>query len=206
MGTTGQGVLLQELRQGLIGLEPTLSSILVNAVLQTHIQHFAGAENHGEAVIHGSEVHDGDLHMITKKEQKADKEWTTAHIWVKPEVFRQAYGYFESRYKICAANGINNAFWLMTSADMTADYTQNFEIDINEVLADGTGKGPAQQSKIFIGFILRHHTGGLTELGNDLLVVIDKATENLGNIAALPAQVASDFADFLIDHGITSFF
>ena len=78
------------------------------------------------------EVKDGSLHMITKKEQKADKEWTTAHIWVKPEVFRQAYGYFESRYKICAANGINNAFWLMTSGDMVVSSTQNFEIDINE--------------------------------------------------------------------------
>ncbi|MBQ2968509.1 MAG: S-layer homology domain-containing protein [Clostridia bacterium] len=78
------------------------------------------------------EVKDGVLHMITKKEQKADKEWTTAHIWVKPEVFRQAYGYFESRYKICAANGINNAFWLMTSGAMVSDYSQNFEIDINE--------------------------------------------------------------------------
>ncbi len=78
------------------------------------------------------EVKDGNLYMLTKKEQKADKEWTTAHIWVQPEVFRQAYGYFESRYKICAAYGINNAFWLMTSPAMVADSTQNFEIDINE--------------------------------------------------------------------------
>ena len=78
------------------------------------------------------EVKDGSLYMLTKKEKKADKEWTTAHMWVKPEVFRQAYGYFEARYKICAANGLNNAFWLMTSAKMVTDDTQKFEIDINE--------------------------------------------------------------------------
>ena len=78
------------------------------------------------------EVKDGNLHMLTKKEQKAGKEWTTAHIWVKPEVFRQAYGFFEARYKICAANGLNNAFWLMTSEDMVMDSIQDFEIDINE--------------------------------------------------------------------------
>ena len=78
------------------------------------------------------EVKDGSLYMITKKEKRADKEWTTAHLWVKPDVFRQAYGYFESRYKICAAYGLNNAFWLMTSEDMIMDSIQDFEIDINE--------------------------------------------------------------------------
>jgi len=78
------------------------------------------------------EVKDGLLYMLTKKEKKADKNWTTAHMWVKPTVFRQSYGYFESRYKICAANGINNAFWLMTHPSLVTDSTQNFEIDINE--------------------------------------------------------------------------
>ena len=78
------------------------------------------------------EVKDGNLHMLTKKEKKADKNWTTAHMWVKPDVFRQAYGYFEARYKICAANGLNNAFWLMTHPGLVTDGTQNFEIDINE--------------------------------------------------------------------------
>ena len=78
------------------------------------------------------EVKDGSLYMLTKKEKKADKEWTTAHMWVKPDVFRQSYGYFEARYKICAANGLNNAFWLMTHPRLVSDGTQNFEIDINE--------------------------------------------------------------------------
>ena len=77
-------------------------------------------------------VKDGNLYMMTKKEKKADKEWTTAHMWVSPTVFRQAYGYFEARYKICESTGINNAFWLMTSPALVSDSTQNFELDINE--------------------------------------------------------------------------
>ena len=55
-------------------------------------------------------------------------------------------------------------------------------------------------AKILIGFVLGHDAGGETELRDDFLIVVDKAAEELGNIAALPAQMASDFADFLIDH------
>ena len=78
------------------------------------------------------EVKDGSLYMLTKKERKGNKEWTTANIWVNPEVFRQSYGYFEARYKICAASGINNAFWFMTLPKLITDKSQNFELDVNE--------------------------------------------------------------------------
>ena len=78
------------------------------------------------------EVKDGSLYMLTKKQKVGDKDWTTAHIWVNPEVFRQSYGYFEARYKICEASGINNAFWLMTLPKLITDKKQNFEIDVNE--------------------------------------------------------------------------
>ncbi|MBQ2967312.1 MAG: S-layer homology domain-containing protein [Clostridia bacterium] len=79
-------------------------------------------------------VKDGALHMMTIKERKgkAGKEWTTAHLSVIPEVFRQKYGYWEARYKICDSSGINNAFWLITGAGTIMDYKQSFEIDINE--------------------------------------------------------------------------
>ena len=79
-------------------------------------------------------VKDGALHMMTYKETKgkAGKEWTTAHLGVIPEVFRQKYGYWEARYKYCDSSGINNAFWLITGAGTIMDYKQSYEIDINE--------------------------------------------------------------------------
>nr|MCU0247256.1 glycoside hydrolase family 16 protein [Bryobacter sp.] len=66
------------------------------------------------------EVGDGVLRLLTRKEQRGGKEWTTGHIW---STFRQAYGYFEARLKIGAASGLNNAFWLISPQP-------KFEIDI----------------------------------------------------------------------------
>ena len=79
-------------------------------------------------------------------------------------------------------------------------HLRGFEGNINEILSQRAGQGAAQQGKIFVGFILRHHTGGLTEGGDDLLVVIDIAAVQGGDIAPLPAQMAANFADFLINH------
>ena len=67
-------------------------------------------------------VKDGYLAITTKKEQRGGKSWTTGRISSKS--FKQQEGYFEVRMKINAANGIDNAFWLTSSA---------FEIDIAEV-------------------------------------------------------------------------
>ena len=82
-----------------------------------------------------AEVHDGALYMMTKKEQKGTgtpKEWTTCHLALDATVFRQKYGYWEARYKICASSGINNAFWLVTGGSSIMSYKQSYEIDINE--------------------------------------------------------------------------
>ena len=81
-----------------------------------------------------AEVHDGALHMVTKKETKGtgNREWTTCHMALDATVFRQKYGYWEARYKICASSGINNAFWMITGAGTIMDYKQSYEIDINE--------------------------------------------------------------------------
>ena len=81
-----------------------------------------------------AEVHDGALYMMTKKEKKGtgDREWTTCHLAVDYDIFRQKYGYWEARYKFCDSSGINNAFWLITGSGTIMDYKQHFEIDINE--------------------------------------------------------------------------
>jgi beta-glucanase (GH16 family) len=83
-------------------------------------------------------VEDGTLKLLNKKESKAGRDWTSGSIWTKNQF---QYGYFECRYKIGAAHGLNNAFWLMNRAeDMTPEERVKletgevvvFEIDINE--------------------------------------------------------------------------
>ena len=82
------------------------------------------------------EVHDGAVHLMVKKEQRGGKEWTAASVWVRSEVFAQTYGYWEARYKIAAAPGINNSFWSCTdhvhNVHMDPDPTAQYEIDVNE--------------------------------------------------------------------------
>ncbi|MCX7049711.1 MAG: family 16 glycosylhydrolase [Candidatus Sumerlaeota bacterium] len=74
------------------------------------------------------EVKDGLLRLLTRKENRGGKEWTTGNIWTK--TFKQQYGYFEARMRIAKAPGLNNAFWLMTQKKSTEP--NHFEIDITE--------------------------------------------------------------------------
>ncbi|MBQ2967050.1 MAG: S-layer homology domain-containing protein [Clostridia bacterium] len=80
------------------------------------------------------EVHDGNVYLMNhhEKHEGSNQEWTSAHVWVRPEVFRQSYGYWEARYKYSAGAGVNNAFWMMTNGKLVSEKTQNFEIDVNE--------------------------------------------------------------------------
>ena len=80
-----------------------------------------------------------------------------------------------------------------------------FEGDVNEIPPDGTREGSAQKGKILIPLVFRHDARGLPEFGNDFLIVVDITTVNSGHIAAIPAQMATDLADFLINHGYSSF-
>ena len=73
----------------------------------------------------------GDLKLLTKKEERGGKEWTTGSVWVNREVFAQTYGYWEARYKYCAAQGINNAWWMRTP-ESASTLPYGMEIDINE--------------------------------------------------------------------------
>ena len=81
------------------------------------------------------EIRDGAMHLLTKNESKGGKEWTTGDVWVNANVFRQAYGYWEARYKYTESGGINNAFWMITIGkgfNFASDSDHRFEIDINE--------------------------------------------------------------------------
>ncbi len=74
---------------------------------------------------------DGNLYLNTKKEKVGGAEWTSASVWVRPEYFRQSYGYFEARYKYASASGLNNAFWITTQF-LSLPREKHYELDINE--------------------------------------------------------------------------
>ncbi|MBQ2967172.1 MAG: S-layer homology domain-containing protein [Clostridia bacterium] len=76
-------------------------------------------------------VENGMLRLMTLKQERGGKHWTTASVWVKRDVFTQAYGYWEARYRYCAAQGINNAWWNRTK-ESSSTPPHGFEIDINE--------------------------------------------------------------------------
>ncbi len=63
--------------------------------------------------------------------------------WVDTKVFKQRFGYFESRYRIGNTTGLNNAFWINTPTEFAgADNDHDrMEIDINE------GHYPSSQSR-----------------------------------------------------------
>jgi len=73
-------------------------------------------------------VDGGVCRILTKKQKRGSKEWTTGYLWTKH--FAQKYGYYEARYKIGTSAGLNNAFWLMTNGKSSDPI--HFEIDINE--------------------------------------------------------------------------
>ncbi|MEM1166113.1 MAG: family 16 glycosylhydrolase [Planctomycetota bacterium] len=74
------------------------------------------------------EVREGFLRLLTRKESRGGRVWTTGNIWTRE--FMQQYGYFEARLRCGAATGLNNAFWLMT--DNSRDDPVHFEIDMTE--------------------------------------------------------------------------
>lgn len=73
-------------------------------------------------------VEDGNLKLLQKKENKGGKEWTSGSVMTNQQF---GYGYYEARYQMVAATGLNQSFWAVTDP---MDYMQpdKFEIDINE--------------------------------------------------------------------------
>ena len=72
----------------------------------------------------------GLLRLVTRRNEK---EWTGA--WLSTRTFRQKYGWFECRFRIAGAPGLNNAFWLNTPPERLAlkdPSLARFEIDIVE--------------------------------------------------------------------------
>lgn len=79
------------------------------------------------------EVAGGNLRLHTTG---SEGDWTTG--WVYAHDFTQRYGYYEARYRIADAGGLNNAFWLNTPVGLVYQIgggmqtIDRMEIDINE--------------------------------------------------------------------------
>lgn len=69
-------------------------------------------------------VENGLFRLVTKKENRGGKAWSSGMAGTK--VFRQKYGYWEARYRYAGAPGLNNAFWTNPGPG------KGFEIDFNE--------------------------------------------------------------------------
>ncbi|MDR1810278.1 MAG: hypothetical protein LBR34_07740 [Prevotella sp.] len=74
----------------------------------------------------------GLLKLMNYKGNRADSEWTAASVWVKEKFGPNTY--YEARFKVTDATGVNNAFWMAVpgSDAETRNYKNRYEIDIVE--------------------------------------------------------------------------
>ncbi len=111
--------------------ELTFSDEFNGVALDTNIWKSAQGQSWGQLLSarfpENAVVTNGLLRLVTKRENRGGKEWTSAMITTKN--FRQKYGYWEARYRYAPATGLNQAFWMNPFAQ---DKTKGFEIDVNE--------------------------------------------------------------------------
>lgn len=72
-------------------------------------------------------IENGFAILTNRKESRGNREWTSGSMTCK-RTFK--FGYFESKFKISAAEGINNSFWMYQWN--ASDSLNAFEIDIAE--------------------------------------------------------------------------
>lgn len=85
-------------------------------------------------------VENGLLKLFVKKGNRTDSQWTAGYVYLK-----QLFGvntYYETRFRITNATGINNAFWTACKSTLTSStskYLNHYEIDAIEAKrADGS--------------------------------------------------------------------
>lgn len=84
-----------------------------------------------------NKLENGDLRIYLKKTSDTNKpllKWTCGYIYTKQTFGRNVY--FEARMKTPKISGVNNAFWLVTRAELPTSYSNRYEIDINEIQYD----------------------------------------------------------------------
>jgi hypothetical protein len=78
-------------------------------------------------------LENGLLKLVVKKGNRIDSDWTAGFVYLK-----QLFGsntYYESRFRLTNAPGINNAFWTsvqIKSDDATRTFKNRYEIDVLE--------------------------------------------------------------------------
>lgn len=82
----------------------------------------------------------GLLKLMIKKGNRTDSQWTAGNVYVK-----QLFGsntYYESRFRITNAPGVNNAFWtacITQANNVSRSYKNHYEIDVVEAKLNNAG-------------------------------------------------------------------
>ena len=84
---------------------------------------------------------------------------------------------------------------------LAVDHLLGVEADAQQVPAQTAGQGPPEDAQQGVLLILGHHSQGLVELGDDLLVLIHITAADVGDAGLFPAEPAADLGDFFFVHG-----
>ena len=77
--------------------------------------------------------------------------------------------------------------------------------NVDELLAQGARQGFLQKSQVLGGLLLGHAAHGLVQVGDDLLIAVDKATVDAVDGALVRAEAAFQLAQFFLIHSRSSF-
>ena len=79
---------------------------------------------------------------------------------------------------------------------------RSLEVDVDQMLSDGAGQTFAEQAKVFVPLVFRHHTCTAAKFGDDLLAAIDIAAVNGCHITAVPADMPADLSNLFDIHNL----
>ncbi|MBR3943297.1 MAG: S-layer homology domain-containing protein [Clostridia bacterium] len=120
-------------------------------------------------------VKDGAVHLEVRKEVRGGQSWTAGSISVRPEVFSQAYGYWEARYKFTESTGVNNSFWMSgggVEIDVCEGHYPN-KANTNYHVWEGEHTANSKQEKSEYDLSADYHTYGLEWNETELLYYLD---------------------------------
>ena len=89
---------------------------------------------------------------------------------------------------------------------LAADHLLGVKGQVDQIFSQASAEGAFENGEKGIGLLLGHHGERLVEAGDNLLVFIDIAAADMGDIALVLAEAAADFSDFFFVHREPSFY
>ncbi len=120
-------------------------------------------------------VKDGAVHLEVRKESRGGQDWTAGSISGRPNVFSQAYGYWEARYKFTKSTGVNNSFWMAgggVEIDICEGHYPN-KANTTYHVWEGEHTANSKQDKSEYDLSVDYHTYGLEWNETELLYYMD---------------------------------